>query len=125
MRKTGRPLIVLVAAVAFCAIACGGGVTDPGPMVPIDRTKTVKSLSSTELALFCDWETARLGGYNHRNTCNGFWVMTKMNQMACEAQTLATTCERTTVGEVEDCINAVKTDLCDGIPLACVALAGC
>ena len=115
--------------VAFSAIACGEGVRDPGPNVPIDRTKTVKSLSSMDVALLCDWETDRLGGYNHRTECNGFWVMTKMNQLACEtmaaSSAASSACEATTVGDIEDCANAVKADLCDGLPLACVNLIGC
>jgi hypothetical protein len=125
VKASGACHFLFVVAVAFSALACGEGVKDPGPSVPIDRTKTVKSLSDTELALFCDWETDRLGGYNHRTTCNGVWVMTKMNQMACETMTASSPCKATTVGEIEDCVNAVKADLCGGIPLPCLSLMGC
>jgi hypothetical protein len=101
----------------------GGGGGAVGTSSGLPRTDTVGSLTAAQAATLCDWLNARQGGYGQSVTCpDGSHDDTDNNQASCVASvpTVATGCPSLTVGDIEDCANAIGTNLC-----AMSTAAGC
>jgi hypothetical protein len=102
-----------------------GGVAGGTMSSGLPRDAHVKALGSADLATLCDWSASKLGGYNRRITCpDGSWVMAKMSRMACEQTVTSSPCDLT-VGEIEDCTDAVTAAPCGAIPEECAPLLLC
>jgi hypothetical protein len=128
--------IVSLLLVGLAGISCGssnGGTADGGgggtgggtvgASSGLPRTDTIGSLAAAQAATLCDWLNARQGGYGRSVTCpDGGHEDTDNNQASCVASVpdFATGCPSLTVGDVEDCANAIATNLCQ-MPTA----AGC
>jgi hypothetical protein len=87
------------------------------------------SLTTAQAVVLCDWTNARQGGYGRSVTCtDGSPQTTDVSQADCVASVPAagTYCPTLTVGDDEDCANAVLTDLCS-LPnqAACANLNAC
>src|SRR5262245_44737040 len=108
-RAVAALLILLMATFSAC-----GGDSGPGPHSGIDRSKTVGSLDPNEAATLCDWASARQGGYGRSVSCPGSQQRTDSSKESCVSglPLLASYCPSLTVGETEDCANAIGTDLC-------------
>ena len=79
------------------------------------RTAKVGTLSAADVARLCDWTNQQQGGYGHHVTCAGSEDMsTDPDQKTCTdgQPDIAAHCPDLTVGDVEDCTNALGTDLC-------------
>jgi hypothetical protein len=101
----------------------GGGGGAVGTSSGLPRTDTVGSLTGAQAATLCDWLNARQGGYGQSVSCpDGSEADTDLSQSSCVASVpnVATGCPSLTVGNVEDCANAIGTNLCS-MPTA----AGC
>src|SRR6185369_7303840 len=111
-RGAWREMSMTIATLVFLA-SCGDG--DPGPSSGLARDKHVQELSSTELAMLCDWSAAKFGGYGHRTSCsNGNWLMAAMNRMVCTTGATSSICDPT-VAQTEDCVNAYSANPCGGL----------
>lgn len=118
----------IVAALLFiglagpsCGSSDGGAVVGTSSGLP--RAATLGSLTAAQDATLCDWENAKQGGYGQSVSCSdGSHTDTDNNQASCVASVpgFATGCPTLTVGDVEDCANAIGTNLC-AMPTA----AGC
>jgi hypothetical protein len=120
--------ILVAAAGGAPSISCGssGG---PGDSSGVPRSATVGSLSSTDATTLCDWVNAKQGGYGRTVTCSdGSTRTTDTDQAICVAGSHAaqTACPTLTVGETEDCANAIGSDLCAiSTASACAAVSAC
>jgi len=94
----------------------------------VPRTATVPSLNAQQMAALCDWVNASLGGYGSIDNCDGGGSRhADSTQQSCiSGLSDFYACPSVTVGEVEDCINAARGDLClvDTLPV-CAPIAGC
>ncbi len=101
----------------------GGSGGAVGTSSGLPRTDTVGSLTGAQAATLCDWLNAKQGGYGRSVSCpDGSEADTDLSQASCVASvpSFATGCPSLTVGDVEDCANAIGTSLCQ-MPTA----AGC
>jgi hypothetical protein len=118
-----------VAASAALSISCGSSSGGPGGSSGLPRSSTVGSLSSTDAATLCDWLNAGQGGYGRMVTCSGGTTRTTdADQATCVAGSHAaqTACPTLTVGDTEDCVNAIGSDLCAiSTASACAAVSAC
>lgn len=119
----------LMAMAAFLA-ACSGSSEESSPSSGLPTSERVATLDETEIAELCDWSAAQTGGYGVEKDCgNGQTARTQESQAEC-VQSMrdgATQPECTvTVGQVEDCINALDGDLCQLIAqVECLPLWEC
>ena len=112
------------------ATGCGnGGSQLPATSSGLSRMAAVDSLTLTQLAALCDWSAGRQGGYGHVVQCgDGGSAGPYQDQMACveNVDFYSASCPTLTVGDSENCINALAVDPCsvatnDG----CAALRQC
>lgn len=120
---------ILIAAMGG-ALSCGSGSSSgPGNSSGVPRASTVGSLSASQAATLCDWTNAKQGGYGRTVTCpDGSTRTTDTNQAECVAgaSVAQTACPTLTVGDTEDCANAIGTNLCEVVTAsACAAVATC
>ena len=117
-RSTGYEIMIsraFILVVAIAAISCEGGSSGVGASSGIPRSKTFGELSEGELATHCDWLAKRQGGYGRSETCpDGSEQTTNTDQKDCTAGAafVAIYCPDLTVGDADDCVNEVLTDLC-------------
>lgn len=124
-----------------CALNPPGGDPDPvdgGGMVGdgaigtssgLSRNVALFDLSPGQASVLCDWTNLKQGGYGRSASCpSGSVQSTNLSNQDCVNSTsaLGGRCATVTVGNIEDCVNAVQTDLCkfETAP-ACVAVAMC
>jgi hypothetical protein len=121
--------ILVAAAGGALSISCGSSSGGSGDSSGLPRSSTVGSLSSADAATLCDWLNAAQGGYGRMVTCSdGNTRKTDTNQATCVAGSNAaqTACPTLTVGEAEDCVNAIGSDLCAiSTASACAAVSAC
>lgn len=112
-------------ALMFACIASAscGSSSGPGTSSGLPRTSTVASLSTAAAGTLCDWNNEKQGGYGRTMSCSdGTTQTTDTDKTTCidgVPQTGAA-CPTLTVGDVEDCANAIGSDLC-----AIATAAGC
>lgn len=116
----------IATALLFAAIASasyGGSSSGPGTSSGLPRSSTLASLTTAQDGTLCDWLNERQGGYGQSVSCpGGSHADTDTNQSSCVASVPggAAACPTLTVGDVEDCANAIGTNICE-MPTA----AGC
>lgn len=98
----------LALALAVGLAGCGGGGGDDHSGV--EPTAVVADLDPADEMTLCDWSIDAEGGAGHVTHCNGFDVTTH-TVADCVAEFAGWTCDAT-VGELEDCINAIDGDTC-------------
>jgi hypothetical protein len=136
--KSYPAVVVSLLFVGLAGFSCGssnGGAADGGgggsggsggavgTSSGLPRASTLGSLTSAQDSTLCDWENAKQGGYGRSVSCpDGSEDDTDLSQASCVASVpgFATGCPSLTVGDVEDCANAIGTNLCQ-MPTA----AGC
>jgi hypothetical protein len=142
-RRAGRPrdhpegdmkrswlVIACLILVGVGSIACGpGSGSGPGPSSGLPRSSTFADLTTDQVGILCDWINERQGGYGRHVSCpDGSTQDTDANKSECvgAAPVVASYCPALTVADVEDCTNAVLTDLCS-LPnqAACANLNAC
>ena len=114
----------------------GSGGDNPGdaggPDVPatpgasgLPRASTIESLDDDQRPTLCDWWNMKQGGYGQSADCGGDEPeITDADQDECVAG--LDECADATVGDFEDCGNAIGTDLCMfRTAPACAKLAAC
>jgi hypothetical protein len=109
-------VIACTILVGAASISCGpSNRSGVGPSSGLPRGSTFGSLTNAQAVVLCDWTNARQGGYGRNVTCtDGSTQTTDPNQAECVAAvpTAGSYCPTLTVGDAEDCANAVLTDLC-------------
>jgi hypothetical protein len=90
------------------------GSDGPGPSSGVPRTALVSSLTPDQAAALCDWSAAVWGGYGQSRVCSDHTMTTTANRQACVGSLPLTEqlCPALTVADVEDCSNAIGTDIC-------------
>jgi hypothetical protein len=106
-----RSVGVLGAAVILLWLGgCDSGrdLPDPGPSIGLDPSATIPSLSAGEDTTLCDWVAGRVGRWGETVRCGSATVTSPPSEATCvtEFRSEPTTCA-ITVGEVQDCANAV------------------
>ena len=89
----------------------GGGGSSSG----VPRTTTIATITSAQAGTLCDWTEGKRGGYGRVVTCpDGSQQSTDADKPTCLTMTpqLGALCPGLTVGDVEDCANAIGTNLC-------------
>ena len=106
-----------------------GGTSGGGTSSGVPRATTAGTLTAAQAGTFCDWRNAKEGGYNRFVACSdGSTQVTDMDKASCESTTrvLGAICSTLTVGDLEDCANAVGTDLCSiTTKTGCAAFNAC
>ena len=134
MKTRSTDILTSIAITAAVLLACVSAVpacdpSDPAASSGVPRTAKVGTLSAADAARLCDWTNQRQGGYGQHVTCTGSEDMsTDPDQKTCtDAEPdIAAYCPDLTVGDVEDCTNAVGTDLCKyTTAAACATLRAC
>jgi hypothetical protein len=94
--------------------SCGGGGSDPGPSSGLTRSEALATLDANETGILCDWSNAKQGGYGRNVSCPDGPGTTDRSKESCVSgiPLYASLCPTLTVGDVEDCDNAIGTDLC-------------
>jgi hypothetical protein len=118
VKPSNRPHHRLAGALATAAligvVSCSGdgGV---GPSSGLSRQATVASLTPQQAGTLCDWTNARQGGYGRDVTCsNGSSEGTDPDKQSCVESIpyIGTACPTLTVADIEDCANAIGSDVC-------------
>ena len=94
--------------------ACGGD--DDGARSGLDPGATVTSLSPGDLTSLCAWSAETQGGAGTTTEC-GDHTVTVNDAAACADGFTGKTCTLT-VGEFEECIQALRDDPCTAIQSA-------
>jgi hypothetical protein len=127
LMKRAHAVAILIMLMTGTFSSCGGG-SELGPSTGIDRSKTAGSLDSTEAAILCDWSNGKQGGYGRSVSCPSGQQTTDSSKASCLSgiPLLTSFCPALTVGDAEDCVNAIGTDLCaiETAP-ACAVLWAC
>lgn len=115
-----KGLVAIVLGVAL--VGCGSSTGSGGGSSGVDSSKRLDSLTATEIAQFCDWTNAKLGGYGATMSCGGdITLEADANQAECVAGA-PTTCAAT-VAQAEACANMMSCQ--NIIPEACAPLFAC
>jgi hypothetical protein len=96
-------------------LSCNGSETEPGLSTGLPRWNILGSLDTPQAGTLCDWANAKQGGYGRSVMCpDGSEQTTDDDKATCvqTAPLFADFCPTLTVGDVEDCVNAIGTDLC-------------
>ena len=103
----------LACLLVSCALAAACGGDDDGSGV--DGGKAVTELSADEVSALCEWAIDVQGGENHSEDCGDFTIETG-TVAECEAEYagIPASCSSVTVAELEDCVNAIADDPCEG-----------
>ena len=102
--------------------SCGSS-SGPGMSSGLPRTSTVASLSTAQAGTLCDWNNEKQGGYGRTTSCSdGTTQTTDADKTTCVdgVPQIGAACPTLNVGDVEDCSNAIGSDLC-----AISTAAGC
>lgn len=95
----------------------------------VSRSVRLMDLGEQQASVLCDWTNLKQGGYGHSITCSSGAVRsTNASNRDCVNQTAALggLCVAATVGDIEDCANAIGSDLCQyATAAACMSLATC
>jgi len=108
----------------------GRDLPPPSTGSGLDRARPVASLTDVELGRLCDWGLGRLGGYGTTLMCiDGTQIRNSPSQQACIAGHDRSFRCTATVGDSEDCLNAIATRGCSqslffSLP-ACQAMFTC
>jgi hypothetical protein len=113
MKRTDLIATAFILLVAMVA-SCGGGGSDPGPSSGLTRSETLATLDANETGILCDWSNAKQGGYGRNVSCSDGPGTTDSSKGSCMSgiAIFGSMCATLTVGDVEDCANAIGTDLC-------------
>jgi hypothetical protein len=86
----------------------------------------VGSLDATQIAAFCDWISASVGGYGSIDNCDGGGSAHAYSTQASCVSSWPKVCPSVTAGALEDCVNSLGGDLCrvDTAP-ECAGLMQC
>ena len=127
----GRSWLVIACTILVDVgtISCGPSGTNVASSSGLPRSDTFADLTTDQVGVLCDWINERQGGYGRNVTCSdGSKQNTDASKADCvgAAPGVASACPTLTVGNVEDCTNAVLTDLCS-LPnqTACANLDAC
>jgi hypothetical protein len=116
--------ILLTALLSACGSSGGGG---GGSGIP--RATTIASLTADQAGTLCDWQAAKTGGYGHTQSCpDGGTQSTDANRATCveDLPYPGAACPTLTVGDVEDCANAIGPNICNlSTAPACSKFATC
>jgi hypothetical protein len=118
-------IAVLFLVGALISVSCGGGTLaggDGGRDSGNDGTSsglplgtTIASLTPAQAGRLCDWGDNKEGGYGRTVTCpDGSTVSNDVDMATCASMLplYGAACPATTVGDIEDCLNATGPDLC-------------
>jgi hypothetical protein len=121
--------LLFVVAVSVTMTACGSSGGSGADASGIPQSTTLSSLTPAQAGVLCDWENAKQGGYGRSVSCpDGGMQTTDTDRASCvsAAQPIGADCPTLTVGDVEDCANAIGTDLCSlATQPACAAFNAC
>jgi hypothetical protein len=128
-----RTLLILVisSGISLLCSSCSSNpeAGGPGSSSGITRTTAIADLTATQAGTLCDWANAAAGGYGRTVTCpDGSDEMSDPDKASCATglPILGSLCPTLTVGDLEDCANAVGTDLCSAATQsACAAFNAC
>lgn len=121
----------LVITAGVCGFGCsddGSGESQTSSSGP-SRNKELSQLTVAEQTELCDWVSALLGGYGHRETCpDPDLAQYAADDLATCLASMVTTCSAT-VADYESCMKEVAKDPCSGKlafgTAACTGLARC
>jgi hypothetical protein len=117
-------IAVLFVVGASTSVSCGGGTlgggdgghgSDGGTSSGLPRGATLGNLTAAQAGQICDWGDNKEGGYGQTVTCpDGSTVSNDVDRATCASMLTAvgSSCPALTVGDIEDCLNAIGTDLC-------------
>jgi hypothetical protein len=123
-------IAVFLVGGTLISVSCGGGTlgrADAGPTPAgadaravgnssgLPRETTIANLTAEQVGRLCDWGDNREGGYGRTVTCpDGSSVSNDPDMATCvlNLPLFGSSCPGATVGDAEDCLNAVGTDLC-------------
>jgi hypothetical protein len=114
MRVPSAPAVALLLAVIVTS-SCGSSGGGAGTSSGLPRSSTLASLTPGQDGTLCDWENDKQGGYGVSMTCAvGPAQDTDTDKASCVASVpgFGAGCPTLTVGDVEDCVNAIGTNLC-------------
>jgi len=118
-----RVASTILAGVCFAfPLACGTSPpsgSSSGP--PVDPSKTLAELSSSEMAAFCDWTNQKEGGYGRTIMCDasGVPLETDPDQATCVhgwTQRVSMPNCSATVGQWTTCFEVFLANWCSVIP---------
>jgi hypothetical protein len=124
-RPRGR---LLALALVGGLLSCSGRVDDqreipdPGPASSLDPSEMLASMTPADYQTLCEWIAGRAGAWNRKLTCtDNSYLSAAASDAACMQQvTRPPTCVET-VGDSQDCINAVVAG-CQTLPSNCITL---
>jgi hypothetical protein len=128
---SGSKLAVLVVLGFLAAVSCSDSSngSPSGTSSGVPRATKIADLSSAQAGTLCDWVNGKGGGYGRTVTCSdGTDASTDPDKATCSssAPLLGGLCPTLTVGDLEDCSNAVGMDLCAAATNpACAAFNTC
>jgi len=105
-------IVYTVLAVNSCGGGNGGGSDSSG----LPRSTTLASLTTAQAGTLCDWENGKQGGYGRTMACSdGSQQTTDPDHATCvgSVPTAGADCPTLTVGDIEDCANAIGDDICE------------
>jgi hypothetical protein len=111
-RRPCSAALLALLATALWLVACGnseGDEVDPD-QIGLDRSEDLVGLSPTEFAQVCDWSASKLGGYGASHDCGD--VVGSQDECVTAIEEASLIVCSLTVGEWEDCLNALGGDLC-------------
>jgi len=122
-------ILMFFGSISVLSSSCGGGSTGGGPSSGLGRTAPLASLTAAQRGTLCDWESGKQGGYGRMINCpDGSQQMSDPDKATCVQgiSSLGALCPTLTVGDIEDCANAVGTDVCsEPTQAACAAFNTC
>jgi hypothetical protein len=124
-------VLMFLGGISAVGSSCGSssGNNGGGASSGLSRSATLASLSTAQAGTLCDWESAKQGGYGRMVNCSdGSQQMSDPDKASCVSgiPTLGSLCPTLTVGDIEDCANAVGTDLCsEPTQAGCAAFNAC
>ena len=105
-------------ALTLLLASCGGSNEGNagGNASGLSRTLMVASLSASQALTLCDWTNGKMGGYGRQVTCEdgGATDGTDPSAEVCveSLPQVGVLCPTLTVADLEDCVNAIGTNLC-------------
>jgi hypothetical protein len=112
--------LVSTGALAALSTACGTSpASSSGP--PLDPSKKLSALSTSELGAFCDWTAQQEGGYGKTTYCeaNGAPLYAPTDQATCVMELSQHASEpdcSATVGQWTPCVQWLDANFCDTTP---------
>jgi hypothetical protein len=113
LHRLSATLFVFAAlGASSCAGGNGGGSDSSG----LPKNATLGSLTTAQAGILCDWENDKQGGYGRTMVCSdGSQETTDPDHASCvgSVPNAGADCPTLTVGDIEDCANAIGADLCE------------